>query len=36
MTNLTVALPTELWLDVQPAAQQQRYYRVVPGPIPIP
>jgi hypothetical protein len=36
MINLTLETPTELWFDVQPATQQQRYYRVVPGPISIP
>jgi hypothetical protein len=36
MTNLTLSVPTELWFDVQPANQLQRYYRVVPGPITIP
>ena len=36
LTNLTLQAPAELWLDVQPAAQFQRYYLVVPGPIPIP
>jgi hypothetical protein len=36
MTNLTLDLPTGLWFDVQPATQHQRFYRVVPGPIPIP
>ena len=30
LTNLTLELPTELWFDMQPAAQQRRYYRVVP------
>lgn len=36
MTNLTLDVPTGLWFDVQPATQYQRFYRVVPGPIPIP
>ena len=36
MANVTLSVPTELWFDVQPANQPQRYYRVVPGPIPIP
>jgi hypothetical protein len=35
-TNLTLTVPTQLWYDTQPAAQAQRYYRVVPGPISIP
>src|ERR1035441_6519253 len=33
MANLTLGTPTELWFDVQPASQPQRYYRVLPGPI---
>jgi hypothetical protein len=36
MANVTLGVPTELWFDVQPANQPQRYYRVVPGPVPIP
>lgn len=36
MTNVTLGAPTELWFDVQPANQAQRFYRVVPGPITIP
>ena len=36
LTNLTLQAPAERWLDVQPAAQQPRYYLVVPGPITIP
>jgi hypothetical protein len=36
LTNLTLQAPAELWLDAQPAAQQPRYYLVVPGPITIP
>ena len=36
MVNVTLSTPTELWLDLQPASQPQRYYRVVPGPISIP
>jgi hypothetical protein len=36
MTNVTLAVPTELWFDVQPANQRQRFYRVVPGPIAVP
>jgi hypothetical protein len=36
MANVTLSVPTELWFDVQPANQPQRYYRVVPGPISIP
>ena len=34
--NVTLGVPTQLWFDVQPANQPQRYYRVVPGPIPVP
>jgi hypothetical protein len=36
MTNLTLDVLTGLWFDVEPATQYQRFYRVVPGPIPIP
>jgi hypothetical protein len=36
MVNITLTAPTQLWFDVQPASQPQRYYRVVPGPISIP
>jgi hypothetical protein len=36
LVNVTLSVPTELWFDVQPASQPQRYYRVVPGPISIP
>ena len=36
MANVTLSVPTELWFDVQPASQPQRYYRVVPGPISVP
>jgi hypothetical protein len=36
LTNLTLQAPTELWLDLKPAAQQQRYYLVVPRAISIP
>lgn len=35
-TNVTLSGPTQLWYDSQPASQAQRFYRVVPGPIPIP
>jgi hypothetical protein len=34
--NVTLGAPTQLWFDLLPAAQPQRYYRVVPGPISIP
>jgi len=36
VANVTLDTPNELWFDVQPANQPQRYYRVVPGPISIP
>jgi hypothetical protein len=36
MANVTLSTPTELWFDLQPASQPQRYYRVVPGPISVP
>ena len=36
LANVTLSVPTQLWLDLQPAAQPQRYYRVVPGPISVP
>jgi hypothetical protein len=36
MANVTLGVPTQLWFDVQPANQPQRYYRVVPGPISVP
>ena len=36
MANVTLGVPTELWFDVQPASQPQRYYRVLPGPISVP
>jgi hypothetical protein len=36
VANVSLDTPNELWFDVQPASQPQRYYRVVPGPIPIP
>ena len=36
MANVTLSVPTELWFDVQPASQPQRYYRVLPGPISVP
>jgi hypothetical protein len=36
LTNLTFTQPTELWYDSVPASQQQRFYRVLQGPIPIP
>jgi hypothetical protein len=36
LTNLTFVQPTEIWYDPNSGNQSQRYYRVVPGPIPIP
>lgn len=36
IANVTLATPTQLWFDLQPANQPRRYYRVVPGPIPVP
>ena len=36
MANVTLGAATELWFDVQPASQPQRYYRVLPGPISVP
>ncbi len=36
IANLTLEVPSQLWFDVQPAVQTKRFYRVVPGPIPIP
>ena len=34
--NVTLGSPIQLWLDVQFATQPRGFYRVVPGPIPIP
>ncbi|HVM47903.1 MAG TPA: LamG-like jellyroll fold domain-containing protein [Candidatus Acidoferrum sp.] len=34
--NITLSAPTELWFDFQAPAYPARFYRVVPGPIPIP
>ncbi len=36
LANIPLGSPTQLWFDMQPASQAQRYYRVVPGPISIP
>jgi sugar lactone lactonase YvrE len=36
LINVTLSESNELWFDLQPATQPQRYYRVLPGPIPIP
>ena len=36
LTNLTLTVPTNVWLDPQTATQAVRFYRVGQGPIPIP
>ena len=36
LTNLTFTAATEIWYDSVPASLSQRFYRVLPGPIPIP
>jgi hypothetical protein len=36
VTNLTFTQPTQIWYDSVPASRQQRFYRVLQGPIPIP
>ena len=36
LTNLTLTQPVQLWYETQPANQPRRFYRVVPGPIPVP
>ena len=36
MTNITLNVTKQIWYDAQPAAEAQRYYRVVAGPISIP
>lgn len=36
ITNITLTTPTYLWYDSQPATRPQHFYRVVPGPIPVP
>jgi hypothetical protein len=36
LANITLSVPAEVWFDLQPATQPQRFYRVVPGPISIP
>jgi lysophospholipase L1-like esterase len=35
LTNVTLSGPTLTWYDPQAATVPQRYYRVVPGPIPV-
>jgi hypothetical protein len=36
LTNLTLTQPFQLWYETQPANQPRRFYRVIPGPIPVP
>jgi hypothetical protein len=36
LANVALGAPTQLWFDMQPANNPQRYYRVVPGPITVP
>ncbi len=36
LTNLTLNAPTNVWQDPIPATLPRRFYRVLPGPIPIP
>jgi len=36
LTNLTLSVPTVVWFDPTPPTLPWRFYRVVPGPIPIP
>lgn len=36
LVNVTLSQTNELYFDLEPAQQQHRYYRVVPGPISIP
>ncbi len=36
LVNITLWASKQLWFDVEPATQPQRYYRVLAGPIPIP
>ncbi len=36
VTNLTLNMPTVIWYDSQPASLSTKFYRVLPGPIPIP
>lgn len=36
LTNVTLSAPSFLWYDSQPAWYPQRFYKVVPGPIPVP
>ncbi len=34
--NITLTAPVQVWIDPQSATQPRRYYRAVPGPIPVP
>jgi hypothetical protein len=34
LTNVSLTNPVQLWLDLEPIGINQRYYQVVPGPIP--
>jgi hypothetical protein len=36
LTNLTLSTSADAWLDPEPAVEGQKYYRVVPGSIPVP
>src|SRR5438067_614971 len=36
LANVILTTPKQIWYDPQPAAQPQRYYRILPGPISIP
>ena len=36
VANITLTDPVHVWYDPQPATQPRRFYRAVPGPIPIP
>lgn len=35
LANVTLGAPQQLWIDLKPAVESQRFYRVVPGPIPV-
>ena len=36
LTNVTLGASSQVWYEATPASQSRRFYRVVPGPIPIP
>jgi hypothetical protein len=36
LANVILTTPKQVWYDPQPATSPRRFYRVVPGPIPIP